>query len=215
MEQVITFDPTVEQLQTIVASTKELTAGDLPKVHEARMFLRDSRVKIEKKGKEYRAEALAYQKAVIAREKELIAIIEPEEVRLKGIEDAAEAARERAARAPLLPMRREHLAKFEHVLSDDAILDMDNNAFFMLLTELQAKKNEADRLAIEAEKARLAREADHIDREDQERKTIESEKRYYNWLAKIGYSNKYANLWYFSKEGGTIKAYKYISTFQK
>ncbi len=158
----IIFDPTIEQLQTVVASTVALTADTpLPQIHEARIFLRDARVKIEKKGKEYRAEALAHQKAVIAREKELIGIIEPEEKRLKDIEDAANAAAERTARAALLPMRKAELAKLGlEVTDDNQILDLDNTAFVVLLNDLMLKKNEADARAIEEEKAKLARQAE-------------------------------------------------------
>lgn len=166
METVILFDPTVEKLQSIIAETAKITAEDLSDdaqlavVKGTRLQLRDARVTIEKQGKEMRTEALKYQKDVIAREKELIGIIEPEEIRLKAIEEQATQMRERAARAALLPMRQEMLAKFgEPLLTDESILDMDNEAFMVYLNERQAQKNEADRIDIEAEKARLTHEA--------------------------------------------------------
>ncbi len=161
----ILFDPSVDQLQKIVAATSKITADDLSDdvqlalVHDTRISLRDARVKIEKTGKALRADALKYQKDVIAREKELLGIILPEEERLDAIEQQAKQIKERAARVALLPMRREQLAPFGAVIGDEAILDMDNDQFVSYLVDCQAKKNEQDRLEIEAEKARLADEA--------------------------------------------------------
>lgn len=162
----ILFDPNIEVLQQIVASTSKITADDLSNdvqialVHDTRIQLRDARVSIEKKGKELRADALKFQKDVIAKEKELLAIITPEEDRLKAIEEQANTIKERAARTALLPMRKEQLAPFgAPTVTDESILDMDNDEFVAYLIQRQAQKNESDRLEIEAEKKRLADEA--------------------------------------------------------
>ena len=53
-------------------------------VHKARMDLVRTRREINKTGKELRAEAIAFQKAVIDKEKELIGIISPVEDDLKA-----------------------------------------------------------------------------------------------------------------------------------
>lgn len=165
---VINFDPTVEQLNKIVESTSKITAEDLSDdkqlavVKENRLALRTARTTIEKQGKSMREEAVKYQKDVIAREKELIAIIEPEEIRLKALEDEAAIIKIRAARKELLPMRREQLLPFKDVgvpLLDEMLLDMDNDAFIKLLVDLQSQKNERDRLEIEKQKADLAEAA--------------------------------------------------------
>ena len=62
--------------------------------HAARMRLRDARVSVEKTGKEARDDANKFAKSVIAKENELIAIMEPEEKRLaelqKAVDDEAE-----------------------------------------------------------------------------------------------------------------------------
>ena len=161
----VKFDPSIEELNKIVAHTSSITVTDLSDdtqlalVHDTRISLRDARVRIEKTGKEYRAEALAHQKAVIAREKELISIIEPEEIRLKGLEEQANTIKGRAARAALLPMRKEQLVKTYCVCPDEQILDMDNDQFIQYLNQCVSDKNEQDRLAIEAEKAELADDA--------------------------------------------------------
>lgn len=62
--------------------------------HSARMVLKNTRVDIQKRGKEARDDATKFSKAVIAKEKELIDIIEPEEARLQQLQEAWDAARE-------------------------------------------------------------------------------------------------------------------------
>ena len=161
-----TFDPTFEKLQSIVAETAKITALDLADdtqlavVKGTRIQLRDARVMIEKQGKGMREDALKYQRDVIAREKELIAIIEPEEKRLKAIEEEANTIRERKAREALLPMRREQLLPLGVAFTDETLLDMDNDEFIEFLNTSTALKNERDRQEIEAEKAKLARAAE-------------------------------------------------------
>lgn len=164
METII-FDPNVESLQKIVSSTSKITATDLSDdvqlalVHDTRIQLRDARVSIEKKGKELRADALKFQKDVIAKEKELLAIITPEEDRLKAIEEQANTIKERAARAALLPMRKEQLIPLLDGLeppADEFLLDMDNDRFISFLVEVQSGKNERDRVANEKKAKELA-----------------------------------------------------------
>ncbi len=62
--------------------------------HAARMVLKNTRVDIEKAGKAAREDATAFSKAVIAKEKELVGVIEPEESRLQRLQDAWDAARQ-------------------------------------------------------------------------------------------------------------------------
>lgn len=62
--------------------------------HAARMVLKNTRVDIEKAGKAAREDATAFSKAVIAKEKELVGVIEPEESRLQALQDAWDAARQ-------------------------------------------------------------------------------------------------------------------------
>ena len=186
MEQIINFDPTIEKLQSIIAETSKITADDLTNdsqlaiVKGTRIRLRDARIIIEKQGKEMRASALQYQKDVIAREKELIGIIEPEEIRLKEIEESAKEKREHEARVALLPMRKEIVGKFG-TFDDDFLLSMENEEFMVFLNQKTAERNEADRLEIEAEKNRLAREKEL---EDAKRKAAEDERNRIETLAK-------------------------------
>lgn len=63
-------------------------------VHAARMVLKNTRVEIQRLGKDARDDATKFSKAVIAEEKRLIGLIEPEEARLEGLQDKWDAERE-------------------------------------------------------------------------------------------------------------------------
>ncbi len=88
---------TDQQLAELAAASKSITAitnaDGLQQAHRARMTLKNTRVEIARIGKSARDDATQFSKAVIAEEKRLIAIIEPEEQRLEGLQNAWEAAR--------------------------------------------------------------------------------------------------------------------------
>ena len=167
METIVVFDPSIEELQKIVAETSKITAEDLSDdtqmviVHDTRIKLRDIRIRIEKTGKTLRQSALDFQRNVIAREKELLSVVGDEEVRLKTLEDTANSIKERNARISLLPMRKAELAKLGlEVTDDNQILDLDNDAFVALLNDLQAKKNAADAAELAEMKTKMLRDAE-------------------------------------------------------
>ncbi len=90
------------------ASVAITTVADKPSYdacHDARMRLKTVRVLIEKTGKAAREDATAFNKAVIAEEKRLLAIITPEEERLAGMQkrfdDALEAEKQAKIAAEL------------------------------------------------------------------------------------------------------------------
>lgn len=87
----------VEQSTSITAV---LNADGREQAHRVAMTLKGARVTIEKTGKEARDDATKFSKAVIAEEKDLIAIIEPEEARILALRDAwdAQVAAEKAAK---------------------------------------------------------------------------------------------------------------------
>ena len=62
--------------------------------HAARMALKTARVDVEKRAKAAREDAQAFSRAVIAEEKTLVALIQPEEDRLAVIQKAWDDARE-------------------------------------------------------------------------------------------------------------------------
>jgi hypothetical protein len=196
------FDPTVADLTAMVQKTKDITATDLedPKqmsvVRESRIALKNARVRIEKTGKGLREDAVKFQKAVIEKEKSLIAIIEPEEDRLSAIEEEAKLLALRKARKENMPaligriveagLTELHEAKN---MTEEQMLDMDFNAFEAYFNTLVAEKNEADRLAAEkkqqeeeavrAEERRIEDEkrAEEQRKLDEERAKIEADKK--------------------------------------
>lgn len=171
MQDLTQFDPTIEKLTALVAESagiKEVNLDDpqqLESVKKARLKLRDARVSIEKTGKSYREDALAYQRAVISKEKELIGIIEPEEQRLKLFEKSAELAKERRLRVQQLPERRARLEKEGFEVKESILLEMDSIAFENHFNGLIAEKNnkakeEQDRIAAEKQAELDRREAE-------------------------------------------------------
>lgn len=98
-----------KELIELAGSFKSITAITNPdgytQCHAARMTLKNRRVEIENAGKEARADATAFNKAVIAEERRLVGLIEPEESRLgkleKGWDDAREAERQAKIEAEL------------------------------------------------------------------------------------------------------------------
>lgn len=183
------FNPTITELNNIVATAKTLTVTDfedaeqIAKVKDHRLLMRDTRVSITKRGKELREEAVAFQKAVITKEKELIEIITPEEERLQGLEDEAKRQKELKVRMEQLPVRKEKIAGLKltnesviATLTDEYILSFNADDFQGLLNKLLADKNEADRAEIEA-RERVVREAEEKTKRDAEIKEREENAR--------------------------------------
>lgn len=88
-DQLEQFNPTVAELQTLKQKYQKLEINGVEDkagyaiVNEARKDLKAKRISITKLGKDLRDDANRFAKAVIEREKELIAIIEPLEVKLQ------------------------------------------------------------------------------------------------------------------------------------
>ncbi len=178
------FNPTVMEIQKVVDDGRSITISDFSNklqvkaVRDQRIKLKEIRVSIAKQGKMYRQKAIDFQKAVIGKEKELIALVEPEEVRLEGLEDKAVAFEEKEKRKELLPKRKDRLASINDgiEISDDEILDMDSTAFEGYCNKRFADKNEKDRVELEAKQkelkeieAKAAREREIKEAEDRAR----------------------------------------------
>lgn len=92
---------TETSLIALAAKYKELKVNGvddkegLKAVESARKELKSVRVKIEKASKGMRNSAVVFQKAVISRENEFVALIEPEETRLAAIENTIWEEKER------------------------------------------------------------------------------------------------------------------------
>lgn len=101
----LSFDETKAALVPLVEASARIVSitnnDGYAEAQAARMVLKNTRVQIEKRSKAAREDATQFSKAVIAKEKELIAVISPEEDRLQALQfdfDAA-IAREKAAKA--------------------------------------------------------------------------------------------------------------------
>lgn len=179
------FSPTVAELTQLAAESKALTLPDpldriqLEAIKSARIKLKNARVAITKTGKALREDALSFQRAVISKEKELVSIIEPEEDRLAGLEEAADKAVEREARKELIPQRIDRIKKADPTAAytEEQLLEMDGSAFEGFLNKIVADKNERDRQALAAEqkkiddeKAALARKKELEEAEERGRK---------------------------------------------
>lgn len=178
------FDPTQAELSKMVTESKGITEKSDPLViRDMRLKLKNARVAISKRGKELREEAIAYQKAVINKEKELIGLIEPEEERLSGIEEVAKAIKEKEGRINLLPMRRERIKELgiEGEYSDDFLCELDTVGFQEWTNERVAAQNEAKRLELEAKERAIKEAEEKIAREkemkEREERAREEEKR--------------------------------------
>lgn len=116
---VLKFDETKAALLPLVEASARIVGitngAGYAEAQSARMKLRNTRVEIEKRGKAAREDATAFSKAVIAKEKELIGVIAPEEDRLQSLQDEWDAAiaREKAAKAEAERLRvfaiRQHI----------------------------------------------------------------------------------------------------------
>lgn len=102
-EQALKFAETRDKLLSLAAESGRITeitnTAGYQECHARRMVLKSTRIEIQKTGKDARDDAVKYQKAIIAKEKELIDIIEPEERRLQDLQDAVDQAKEREKQA--------------------------------------------------------------------------------------------------------------------
>lgn len=99
----LSFDAVKAEVEKLATQYADITSiankAGRDQAHGAAMALKAKRVEIQKRAKEVREDAVAFQRAVIAKGEELAAIIEPEEQRLIGLRDAWDEAREAEKRA--------------------------------------------------------------------------------------------------------------------
>lgn len=155
------LNPTKVELQHMAAAAKSVDVTDIPMVRATRFELRDVRINITKKGKELRDGAITFQKAVIAKEKELIGIIEPEENRLSEIEETAKLRKQMEDRRTELPTRIEALKTIgdDVIASDEELLALDDDEFNAYRLRRIDAKLIRDREAFEEEKKQAAADA--------------------------------------------------------
>lgn len=174
------FDWFSERIHALAKESKELVLDDfkdketLALIKASRITLKNFRIDLSKAGKSIREEAVRVQKEVIFKEKELIAIIEPEEKRLKEIEDDAKDKAEREKRLEILPERKERLSAIgnsdgDFEITDNDILGMDDSSFEIYYSGRVVYKAEKEREAIDEEKRKVEEEKEKMEIEKQTR----------------------------------------------
>lgn len=176
-----------ESLITLASKYKGLKVADindregLKRVTEARKILKAERVQIEKDAKELREGALRFQRAVIAKEKELIGLISPTEEELyeeeKRIENLKEQLRieEERRENERIQNRISKLARFNYAIDLYEVTVMPEDQFNELLTNVEIQfKEELARQAAEREREE-ARERELQRQEEERQATIKAE----------------------------------------
>lgn len=133
-------------------------------VDVARKELKKQRVQIAKTGKELRAKALAFQKKVIATEKELIGIIEPVEKELQEKQAQIDEAKEVEKRRASLPDRIEKIEGLGITMAEDFLLTMDDKQFAEWFNAEETKVLEKRRQEIEERESKLREEQAALER---------------------------------------------------
>lgn len=161
------FDPNVAELTKIAEEAKKVgESSTLKEIKEMRLSLGKARIVITKKGKEMREDALKFQKDVIAKERELIGIIEPEEVRLKSIEEQAALTVEMIRRKALIPIRRQMIGELAKP-TDDELCAMDDVAFSAFhMAKVDEKNAEDKKIADEKKRLNDLKEAEERGRKE-------------------------------------------------
>lgn len=118
-----------QKLMALAKQSTEITGITNPasyqQVHGTRMALKRARIAIEETGKTAREDAQAFAKAVIAEQRRLIGIIEPEETRLQGIQEAHDAENARK-KAEAVRVERERVERIQAAIRDirNSIIDV-------------------------------------------------------------------------------------------
>lgn len=164
-------------------------------VRDGRLELKNARVAVEKDGKALRENAVKFQKAVIKREDELIAIIAPVERKLQAMEEKYQqwqeeirVAKEREEKARI-QVRVDALAKYNYGIDLYDLTIMTEDKYNELLTQVRHDwEQEQERIAkakAEEEAAQLAEKQRqeelrliHEENMRKEREEIERERAY-------------------------------------
>lgn len=176
------FNPTLAELTWLADKYRWLKINGVDDKHwyeivkSARLDLKEKRVAITKTGKQMREQAIVFQKAVISKEKELVAIIEEVEKDLQAQEDAVNLEKDMIKRRKDLPERVDRLIAVETEMLENDILRMDDKQFDLFVAQKKEEMVERQRIANEAEKKKLdderlelQRKQDLIDAEERGR----------------------------------------------
>jgi hypothetical protein len=187
------FSPLVAQLTELAHSAKQLppitSIDDTTLIEQKKEKLKElvkGRTTVQKIGKEMRDEANAFSKAVIAKEKEVLAITQPIEDEFKAEFAEVERLKEIEQRKQFLPARKAEMTELGVEIADEELLAMESiqyTEFKNLKTQAKLDSErmqiEADRKAIEEEKQRIEREKEleQARKEAHKKALVEAEER--------------------------------------
>ena len=158
------FNPTKAELVKLANDYKDLKINGIDdiegynEVDKARKNLKNVSVELKKTGKVLRTEAIAFQKAVLAIEKELVGIIEPIKIDLENKQKEIDDKKESLKREALLPERKEKLLKIDVEFDEADVLLMDENEFNSYYNEKNTEYLEEEGRKIQEEKEKLEQE---------------------------------------------------------
>lgn len=183
------FEPTQAQLSKLAEDAQDALTLDLSDKTQLDLFksrkksLQQARLDITRTGKSLREEALAFQKSVIAKEKEYLALITPMEQKLDEKMDAFKQATIREERMAELPERKKMLEEVQCTdTTDDELLDMDHDQFVAFLNEkkaehldrMMAEQREREEEARRAEELKAAEQRAAQEAEDRAKREAEA-----------------------------------------
>jgi len=148
MKNVTNYSPTVAELQSVAEKAKEVTIKGIDdeqgieKAKEIRKELVSLRNKIIKQQRAFTSDLREQVKKVNEKGKELVSIIEPEELRIKELEAKVKEEQLLEERKILLPTRKKMLESIKVKMDDNEILLMDETQFSERYTELQNEYEE-------------------------------------------------------------------------
>lgn len=188
------LDEREESLKALAAEFHGLTVAGLEdkdgfdKLRKGRITLKNERVAIKTKAEELRAPAIRWQKAVIEREKQLIAIIEPIEQELHTEEKRIEQLKEEARKeremweAKQLQGRLDLLSEYNFAADWVEVKHMTDDQFNEMLARAknlheEELKRQAEQKAEEERKRKEEEERMQREREELARQRAEQEAR--------------------------------------
>lgn len=174
------FDQTKAEVAALVESVKntvivqpgDVTGYELLKTNKK--VLADKRNDLTKFFKNERSGALAYQKAIIATEKDVLGLIEPVETELGDQIKAIDLEKKREERLAILPERIKKLEENNLVFGEyEFLLDMDDKQFAEFFLTKRSEYLEEQQRKIDEANAKI--EADRVSAEEAKKREAEIE----------------------------------------
>lgn len=180
---VVEFDYNKEALENLKNEVLSVDMSDKEEIKKAVKVVVKARGIIQKKGKSYRDEANAFNKAVLSKEKEYLEIIGPAEEKLKYTLGAIEEEELLEARRELLPMKLKQMEILKTIdqPTEEFLLSLDAEAWVeyynsqMKLEQENLEREEARKKDIAEAEERAKKQAE--ENLEKEKARLEQEKK--------------------------------------